>query len=273
MTFNATIIFFLVLAFRAILHTYSGIQSHPFPAWRSKPPCFFSHDAQSRISQLDIPSYQFSWAFRAFVSAWHSSMFILVWRAKPLFHFVFRVVVFILAFKATFTFLVRCSKPLCQVGVQSHGFGSTFRVITSSFRLAFRATSPFRSSEPHLQFSVQSCIFISTSKLPLFSFDVYRRCSFFSLVFRGTFSFQHPDPCFFDIQRHIVILVFRAASLVWRSEPYVRSNVQSRAVILAFRVASSVWSSEPHVRSNVQSHAIILAFRAALPSWRSESYL
>ena len=43
-----------------------GVQSHyPFPAWRSKPPCLLVYDVQSRLSQHDIPSYQFSWAFRA----------------------------------------------------------------------------------------------------------------------------------------------------------------------------------------------------------------
>ena len=46
-----------------------GVQSHyPFPAWLSEPPCLFVYDVQSRLSQHDIPSYQFSRACRAFVS-------------------------------------------------------------------------------------------------------------------------------------------------------------------------------------------------------------
>ena len=48
------------------------VQIRPFLAWRLEPPCLLSHSVQSRFSQPDIPSYQFSWAFRAVVSIWHS---------------------------------------------------------------------------------------------------------------------------------------------------------------------------------------------------------
>ena len=127
---------------------------------------------------------------------------------------------FILAFRATFTFLVRRSKPLCQVGVQSHGFGSTFRVITSSFRLAFRATfSTFKAgssiwcSEPHFHFEIRASTFFIWCLKSLFIFH---------LAFRATFSFQRPNPCFFR-----------------PSEPHFHFGVQSRIFSLVFRAAFS----------------------------------
>ena len=45
---------------------------HFFVVWRLEPPFILNYDIQSRLSQLDIHSYQFSLAFRAVVSVRHS---------------------------------------------------------------------------------------------------------------------------------------------------------------------------------------------------------
>ena len=64
--------------------------------------------------QHDIPSYQFSGACRAFVSNWHSSMFLLVWRSEPslsLLSLTFRVAFSVSVFKAVI---------ISQLDVHSH---------------------------------------------------------------------------------------------------------------------------------------------------------
>ena len=68
-----------------------GIQSHPFPAWRSEPPC---------VSQLDVHSYH--------------------WRSQPLFLLGIHDIIFSLAFRATIS---------SQFGIRSHVRSSAFKVI------------------------------------------------------------------------------------------------------------------------------------------------
>ena len=134
-----------------------GVQSHYlFPAWHSEPPCLLVYDVQSRLSQRDIPSYQFSWACRAFVLDWHSSMFLSFRRSEPCFHLfmAFRAIAYLcFGVQSHYSPSIRCSKPLhiVRFGVQSHvllrlafraitHLRSTFRVTTYHSVSAFKAT-------------------------------------------------------------------------------------------------------------------------------------
>ena len=243
------------LAFKAAIILGYDVQSCPFSAWRSEPPCLLSHIVQSHLFQPDIPSYRFSLAFRAIVqlgiqchllplvlvfraifSFWHlmtPSFFILalkaassIWRSESHFHFDIQIFVFLF-------------------GVQSNIFILAFRAAYSVrhqsyhiFRLAFRIV--------HFPFSVQSHIFISTF-----------RSLFFCSAFRATSLFRRSKAASLVTAFRVTIilnLAFRAASPVWRLEPssyhdraFIATFSTFKATFLAFRATYLFWHSEPHL--------------------------
>ena len=156
-----------------------------------------------------------------------------------------------------------------QFGIQSHVPSSAFRVIISFsvwrskppplFSLAFRAVfsfwhrwhhlSLFWRSESHLQFGIQSRIFILAFDDTIFLyFGIQSHHRIFNLAFRAVFSFWHQSYHLFrlafravvhfpfSIQSHIFILTskslffcstFKATSLFWRLEPHLQFGVQN----------------------------------------------
>ena len=99
-----------------------------------------------------------------------------------------------------------------QFDIQSHVFG-----------LAFRVASPVWSLEPPSlhNYEIQGCIS---------QFDIQRHHSQLRISEPSSFSTWRSKPCFLcGVQSCISSLTFRAASLVWRSEPSLLSyNVQNR---------------------------------------------
>ena len=181
------------------------------------------------------------------------------------FSLAFRAANFVLTFMAitfssTFRAVSQRSKPFFHFGVQSDII--IFFVWRSKslfiFRLAFkagisfssifRATSSVWHSEPHFHFDIQSHIF--------FQSDVQSHV-FISTSRAITFPIWCLEPLF------IFNLAFRATPLFWRLEPYLQFGVQSRIVILAFKAESLVWCTESLLVFSSISRAIFhLAFRA-----------
>ena len=191
--------------------------------------------------------------------------------------------------------IVRHSKPW---------FGSTFKVIISSFHSAFRATffiSAFRAII-HFPFGVQShCPFFVWRSMPYFHFGVqsHRSSSIWHseplLIFRLEFRVVvHPQ---FGVQGCIFISTSRAITFsIWlskplfilvqyseplhhslrRSEPlpiFASAFIVVTSLILAFRATPLVRHSDSHFHLGIQSHTFSSAFRAVLSSWHSESCL
>ena len=216
------------------------IQSRPFSAWRSEPPCLLVYDLQSRISRLDFHSYCFSLALRATMSSqsWRSESSFSAWRSEPPCFLVYDI--------PSYQFTVGRLEP-------PFSYNSTFRFTISSFW----------RSEPPLQFGVQS------RHLSLVQHSELSR----------HFSIRHLEPHFcFGVQSHhsfsiwclepliIFCLALRATCSFWRSE-------SSFILCLAFRAALSSWHSEPYLQFGVQCHTFSSTFRAAWSSWHSELYL
>ena len=278
------------------------IQSRPFSAQRSEPPCPLDCDIQSRLSRFDVHSYQFSLATKAVVLAWHSWLLFLVWFSESFFLFGVQshcmpqfdiVTFFVLTFRAIVHF---------PFSVQSHTFISDiqrhilFGVQSRVFSLAFRAIVHFHFGvqshclffiwrlEPHPRLGVQTHIFILALRVA-FSFR-YQSHHLFHLAFRFVIHFP------FGAQSHVFDLAFRATSSSWRSEPHFHFNIkaitffiwhseslfifrlafrafihfpfgiQSRILILAFKATSSVWRSEPHFHFDIKAITFFV--------WRSE---
>ena len=222
--------------------------------------CFFVRRSEPHI-QFGVQSRIFSLAFRAVFSFRHQSYHI--------FHLAFRAVVHFL------------------FGVQSHIFILTFRSLF--FCPAFRATSLFRRSraaspvtafrvtiilswcsEPHLRFGVQSHHPITIGhSLPHFP----------RLKLRSQRSEPH---IYFGIQSRIFSLAFRAAPLIWRSEPYFHFDIRATTFFvwhleslfifrLAFKATFSFRHSDPCFLFSVQSHIFILAFKSCIFSFDVQS--
>ena len=172
---------------------------------------------------------------------------------------------FSMAFRDTFS--SQRSKPHLQSGVQSRclfQFGIQSRIFFPFGVQSHTSNQAFRVVV-YFQFGVQSRIFSLASESSFIS----------SLTFRAIipFSAWRSKPSFvffqFDIQSrhvflsfavhsHVFILAFRAASLVWCSEP-------SFVLSLTFRATSFFWHSEP---------LFSLAFSATIffQFWRSEPF-
>ncbi|RVW21924.1 Retrovirus-related Pol polyprotein from transposon 17.6 [Vitis vinifera] len=244
-----------------------GIQSHyPFPTWRLEPPCLLVYDVQSRLSQHDIPDYQFSWACRAFVSDWHSSMILLVWRSKPSFHFgVQRHRCFILAFKAVDHFSVLALRATV------HSRFMTFGVIRATI------VSQFRRSESSscFQFDVQGHIFsfgVQSHHCHVFSVSVFRAIiaslfgvqshhssvSVFRAILVAFLPSSHLRSAFKAITHQYQCLELSSSYFQFRhSEPLSLLNLTFR-VIFSFGVQSHYI-----IHSDVRSHVLLrLTFRA-----------
>ncbi|RVW70441.1 hypothetical protein CK203_058338 [Vitis vinifera] len=299
------------LAFRAIVRLHFDVQSHhvflqlAFKAMvlvhHSESSLLLVYDVQSRLSQHDIPSYQFSWACRAFVSDWHSSMFLLAWRSEPL-------PTFVLAFRATssfrhsescFCFCIAFRAITSSFGVQSHAlFHSTFRATIHSRFTTFGVTMP------HCQFGIQSHHFlVSVFRAILITFSVLAFkaiiVAFSVSVFRAVITSQiDAQSCIFSfgVQSHHYRIPVRHSepssllSLGIQSHRHFPFSVQSHHhfSVLAFRaiITSQFWrleassllslgiQSHRHFPFGVQSHHhfSVSAFRAIITSqfWRSE---
>ena len=111
----------------------------------------------------------------------------------------------------------------------------------SFFHLTFRVTSLVRRSEPHLQFGIQSRIFILAESC------------IFNQAFKVVVHFQ------FDIQSHHISfnLAFRVVASVWLSKLYFQFDIQSYCLFLVRHseslCLSFIWHSEPHLQFSVQS--------------------
>ena len=218
-----------------------------FSAWHSEPPCLLSCDVQSRLSRFDIHSYCISLAFRAVPSSHHRSqyseppsLFSLAFRATIIFSLTFRVVLLTvwrskppsllrLAFKATFFSLAFRATISLQLGIQSHHplFSSTFRAIMSLLCLMFRVIFSVQHSKPHLQFGIQSRIFL--------------------LAFRVASSVWRSESLFgFSSEFRVII-----PSSFWCSKSLFVSSSTFKLIMSSFRstfrVASSSRHSEPHL--------------------------
>ena len=234
--------------------TFTAIVS----AWLSEPPCLLVYDVQSHLSQLDIPSYQFSFGIQSRCFSLEFRVIVLVQHSQ-LSYISFR-----LEFKATFSF--RHSESLLHFGVQNHCFILVFRaIVCSQFSICSHHACFFLllfwRSESRLHFDVQSCVFI--------------------LAFRATFAFlvRRSEPhCHLGVQSRILTVwcsepsfVFSlgiqslCSSLVWRSGPYFHFGVQSHCLFLVWHFEPScisfVQRSEPYLQFGIQSHTFNLMFR------------
>ena len=150
-------------------------------------------------------------------------------------------IIFVSTFRATFSF--QHSELLFRFGVQSHGFGSTFRVIISSIS-AFRAITHLHYNiQSHYlsSFGVQSHVcFIWRLKPRLRS--AFRAITSSISAFKAITHLRHSDPLLIFVRRSKPCLLYSAL------EPRLRSAFKAiTSSISAFRVIT-------HLRYSIQSH-------------------